>query len=130
MQPKAEKMRVQLLAALQKSREHTAKSAGTDFLAKQRRNFDAYRASFTPAQLAAQGSISHVMTRDGVLQVDDPAGRPLAQIDPSYTQKNPARIHFLVVSMAQQPKTDPNHPWFQASLDALDYVALSKLLSN
>jgi hypothetical protein len=126
----AEKTRTQLLAALQQSRARNAKSGAADLLAKQRSSFDAYRASFTPAQLAAQGSISHAMTRDGVVRVDDPAGTLLAKIDPRYALKNPAGIHIVVVSLAQLPKTDPNYAWFQTSLEALDYTALSKLLSD
>jgi hypothetical protein len=126
----AEKTRTQLLAALQKSRARNAKSGAADVLARQRSAFDAYRASFTPTQLAAQGSISQAMTRDGVVRVDDPAGTPLAKTDPRYSQKNPAGIHIVVVSLSQLPKTDPNHSWFQTSLEALDYTALSKLLRD
>ncbi|MBX3305937.1 MAG: hypothetical protein KF751_07770 [Nitrospira sp.] len=70
------------------------------------------------------------MTRDKVIRVDDPAGKPLARVDPAYTQRDPRRIHVLVVALSPQPKTDPNHVWFKASLEALDYAALGKLLSE
>jgi hypothetical protein len=126
----AEKTRTQMLAALEKSRARSAKAGPDNFLAKQRSAFDAYRASFSPAQLASPGSISHTMLRDGVMRVDDPAGKPLAKLDPRYPMRSSKGIHVIAVSLAPQPKTDPNHAWFHASLEALDVAALEKLLSD
>jgi hypothetical protein len=92
--------------------------------------FDAYRASFTPAQLAAPGTISNSMTRDKVIRVDDPEGKQLAKVNPVYAQRDPRHIHLIVVGLSRQPKTDPNYAWFNASLDALDYAALGNLLNE
>jgi hypothetical protein len=100
------------------------------WMTQQRSAFDAYRTSFTAAQLAAPGTISNSMTRDNVIRVDDPAGKPLAKVDPAYAQRDPQHIHVIVVGLSPQPKTDPNSAWFKASLEALDYTALGKLLSE
>ncbi len=128
----AEKMRRQLLASLEKiQKENKRQSAqATQWMTQQRNAFDAYRASFTAAQLAALGTISNSMTRDKVIRVDDPDGKPLAKVDPAYAQRDPRRIHVIVVGLSPQPKTEPNHVWFKASLEALDYTALGKLLSE
>lgn len=128
----AEKTRTQLLASLKKmradSRRQSAKAA--QWTTQQRNALDAYRASFTPAQLAAPGTISNSLTPDKVIRVDDPAGKPLAKVDPAYTQRDPQHIHLIVVGLSLQPKTDPKSAWFKASLEALDYAALAKLLSE
>ena len=128
----AEKMRTKMLASLETIRTKSARQSGqaAQWMMQQRQAFDAYRASFTPAQLAAPGTISHSMTRDNVIRVDDPAGKPLAKVDPAYAQRDPRRIHLIVVGLSPQPKTDPNSAWFKASLEALDYAALGKLLSE
>ena len=70
------------------------------------------------------------MTPDKVIRVDDPKGKRLAKVDPAYAQRDPRLIHLIVVGLSPQPKTDPNYPWFNASLEALDYTALGKLLSE
>lgn len=128
----AEKTRTQLLASLKKMRvDSTRQSAkAAQWTTQQRNAFDAYRASFTPAQLAMPGTISNSMTPDKVIRVDDPAGKPLAKVDPAYAQRDPQHIHLIVVGLSPQPKTDPNYAWFKASLEALDYAALAKLLSE
>jgi hypothetical protein len=128
----AEKTHTQLLASLEKIRAESARQSGkaAQWMTQQRSAFDAYKASFTAAQLAAPGTISHSMTREKVIRVDDPAGKPLAKVDPAYAQRNPRRIHVIVVGLSPQPKTDPNSAWFKASLEALDYAALGKLLSE
>lgn len=128
----AEKMRTKMLASLKKMRaDSTRQSAkAAQWTTQQRNAFDAYRASFTPAQLAMPGTISNSMTPDKVIRIDDPAGKPLAKVDPAYAQRDPRRIHLIVVGLSPQPKTDPNSAWFKASLDALDYAALGKLLSE
>jgi hypothetical protein len=128
----AEKLRTQLLASLRKMREQNTHQSGraTQWMTQQRSAFDAYKASFTAAQLAAPGTISHSMTRDSVIRVDDPAGKRLAKVDPAYAQRDPRHIHVIVVGLSPQPKTDPNSAWFKASLEALDYTALGKLLSE
>ena len=128
----AEKMRTQMLASLEKMQAERARQSGqaAQWMTQQRQAFDAYRASFTPAQLAAPGTISHSMTRDNVIRVDDPGGKRLAKVDPAYAQRDPRRIHVIVVGLSPQPKTDPNSAWFKAALEALDYAALGKLLSE
>lgn len=128
----AEKMRTQQLASLKKMRaDNTRQSAqAAQWTMQQRNAFDAYRASFTPAQLAMPGTISNSMTPDKVIRVDDPAGKPLAKVDPAYAQRDPQHIHLIVVGLNPQPKTDPNYAWFKSSLEALDYAALAKLLSE
>jgi hypothetical protein len=128
----AEKTRTQMLAALSKMRADSARQSGQaeQWLAQQRRAFDAYRASFTSAQLASPGTLSHLVTRDKVIRVDDPAGKQLARVDPYYAQRDPGRIHLIVVGVGPQPRTAPNHAWHQASLDALDYAALAAVLSG
>ncbi|MFO0701927.1 MAG: hypothetical protein U0236_22150 [Nitrospira sp.] len=62
--------------------------------------------------------------------MDDPESKQLAKIDSAYAQRDPRRIHLIVVGLSPQPKTDPNYAWFNASLEALDYAALGKLLSE
>ncbi len=54
----------------------------------------------------------------------DPRSENLKQYPTPY-------FHFLiVVGLSPQPKNDPNYVWFNASLEALDYAALGKLLSE
>ena len=127
----AEKTRTQLLASVSKMRADRTRQSdkAEQWTTQQRKAFDTYRASFTAAQLAAPGTISHSMTRD-VIRVDDPEGKPLAKVDPAYAQRDPRRIHMIVVGLSPQPKTDPEYEWFNASLAALDYAALGKLLSE
>ena len=126
----AEKMRASLLASLDKTRRAAAQQAeaGTQALARQRAAFDAYRASFGPPQLAAPGTMSGSTTREGVRRVDDPAGRPLARVDPAWAARDLRRVQLIVVSIAPQPRTDPEHAWQQASYEALDFGALARLL--
>jgi hypothetical protein len=128
----AEKMRTQMLASLETMRAKSARQSGqaAQWMTQQRQAFDAYRTSFTPAQLAAPGTISNSMTRDKVIRVDDPAGKPLAKVDPAYAQRDPRHIHLIVVGLSPQPKTDPNYAWFNASLKALNFAALAKLLNE
>lgn len=128
----AEKTRTQLLASLKKMRtDSTRQSAkAMQWMTQQRQAFDAYRTAFTPAQLAMPGTISNSLTPDKVIRVDDPAGKPLAKVDPAYAQRDPRHIHLIVVGLSPQPKADPNYAWFNASLKALDYTALAKLLSQ
>lgn len=125
-------MRTQLLTSLEKMQKEGARRSAqaAQWMTQQRSAFDAYRASFTPAQLAAPGTISNSMTPDNVIRVDDPEGKPLAKVDPAYAQRDPRRIHVIVVGLSPQPKTDPNYAWFNASLEALDYAALGRLLSE
>lgn len=126
----AEKMRADLLATQQKVRASAAKNdaAATQAMTKRRAAFDAYRASLSPEQLAAPGTMSAATTREGALRADDPAGRPLARIDPTFAQRDPKRLHAIVVSVAPQPTTDPEHAWQQSSYEALDFAALAALL--
>jgi hypothetical protein len=126
----AEKTRARMLASLPKMRADAARqsAAAAEATAKRRAAFDAYRASLTPAQLASQGTISGSTTRAGASRVDDPSGRPLARVDPGYAQRDPRKLHLVVVSVAPQPTTDPDHAWQQASYEALDFGALAALL--
>ncbi len=128
----AEKMRRQMLTSLEKMQKEGARQSAqaTQWMTRQRSAFDVYRASFTPTQLATPSTISNSMTPDKVIRVDDPEGKPLAKVDPAYAQRDLRRIHLIVVGLSPQPKTDPNYPWFNASLEALDYAALGKLLSE
>lgn len=128
----AEKARAKMLASLPKMRADSARQTAkaTETMGRRRAAFDAYRASFTTAQLAAPGTISGTTTRDGVLRVDDPAGKPLARVEPGYARRDPKRIHVLTVGVAPQPKTDPEYAWQQASYEALDYAALAALLGE
>lgn len=128
----AEKTRAQLLASLPKMRADAARqsASGSQAIAQRRAAFDAYRASFTTAQLSAPGTISGATTRERVQRVDDPAGRPLARIDPAYSRRDPKRVHVIAVSVAPQPKTDPEYAWQQASYEALDFDALAALLGE
>lgn len=128
----AEKIRRQMLVSLEKMQKEGARQSAqaAQWMTQQRSAFDAYRASFTPAQLAAPGTISNLMTPDKVIRVDDPDGKRLVKVDPAYAQRDPRHIHLIVVGLSPQPKTDPNHARFKASLDALDYAALAKLLSE
>jgi hypothetical protein len=127
----AEKTRAKMLESLPKMRADAARQSarGNEAVAKRRAAFEAYRASLTPAQLAAPGTISGSTTRDGATRIDDPKGRPLARIDPAFASGNPSRIEVIAVSIAPQPKTDPEYAWQQASYEALDYAALARLLN-
>lgn len=128
----AEKTRASMLATLAKLRAEAPRQqakAAAQF-AKRRAAFDAYRASLTPAQRAAPGTISGATTRDGARRVDDPAGTQLARVDPAWAKRDPGRIRLVVVSIAPQPKTDPRYAWQKASQEALDYDALAALLDD
>lgn len=125
-------MRRQMLTSLDKMQKERARQSGqaTQWMTQQRSAFIAYRALFTPAQLATPGTISNSMTPAKVIRVDDPEGKPLAKVDPAYAQRDPRHIHVIVVGLSPQPKTDPNYAWFKSSLEALDHAALGKLLSE
>lgn len=126
----AEKTRANLLASLEKMRASAAKNeaAGAQAVTKQRAAFETYRASLSPAQLAAPGTMSGTTTPEGAVRVDDPGGKPLAKIDPAYARRDPKRLHVIVVSVAPQPTTDPEYAWQQTSYEALDFGALANLL--
>ncbi len=127
----AEKLRAQMLASLPKMRADAERQqgAGAQAIATRRASFDAYRASFTLAQLAAQGYLGSATTADGVtLRVDDAKATPLARIDPAYAARDPSKIHLVTVSLAPQPKTDVDYEWHHASLQALDIAALAALV--
>lgn len=126
----AEKTRTNLLASQEKLRASSAKNeaAATQAITKRRAAFDTYRASLTPEQLAAPGTMSAATTREGAIRADDPAGRPLAKVDPVFSRRDPKRLHVFVVSVAPQPKSDPEYAWQQASYEELDFRALAGLL--
>lgn len=122
-----------MLASLPKMRADSERqqTAGNQAIAKRRASFDAYRASLTPAQLAAQGYSGAATTADGLtLRVDDASGTPLARVDPAYAARNPNQIRLVTVSLAPQPKTDEDYEWHQASLQAVDIAALAALVDD
>lgn len=124
----AEKMRTQLLKSQANLRAESERQ--TALLERRRRALEAYRASFTPAQLSAPTTLSHRIHAEAISRVDDPEGRPLVRMDPQYIGRRADRVHMIVVSIAPQPKTDPEYLWQNASYDALDYGALAALLSR
>jgi ElaB/YqjD/DUF883 family membrane-anchored ribosome-binding protein len=101
----AEKARVQMMAALAKMREQSA------------------RQNARAAELeAARAKVLEEQTKKFVDET------PLAKVDPGYVRRNPNQIHLIVVGLAPQPKTDPEYEWQQASYEALNFAALMALV--
>ncbi len=127
----AEKMRNDMLRMLPKLRSDAAaqNAEGGAMLARYRAEFNAYRASLSPAQLAAPGNHqAGTFSREGVVRSDASQGGLLSRVDPAYASRDPNRIHLLVVGISPHPKASPQYAWAQASYDALDYTALAALL--
>lgn len=118
----------QSMAKMQADAERTTADADR-IHARRRTAFDAYRASFSPAQLAGPATLGTEMSREGVSRVDDPRGRPLVKVDPRQAAGDPARIRLLVVALGGVP-TDEDYAWQVASQQALDYAALAALLDR
>ena len=125
----AEKMRVKMERDLEKMRADEARvhAQSNDAIASTRAEFDAYRASFSAAQLREQATISGQTFRRVVPRVDDPKGRPMVRVNAAEAQRDPGRIRLLVVPQ-YSVATDEDHEWQVASRKALDYAALAALL--
>lgn len=126
----AEKFRAQMLAWLPRMRANQAAqiSSAKAAMTQQRAQFDAYRASLTPAQLSAQARLGGAAPDGHVVRLEHPSGRPLAKIDPDFARRDPGRIHIISVALTASAKTGPGHAWLQSSYEALDFAALAGLL--
>lgn len=100
-----------------------------DAVAGTRAEFDAYRASFSAAQLREPATISGATYRKTVMRVDDPKGRPMVRVNTAVAQRDPGRIKLLVIPQ-YSVATDEDHQWQVASRNALDYAALAALLAK
>lgn len=127
----AEKMRVRMERDLEKMRADEARvhTKSNDAVARTRTGFDAYRASFSAAQLREPATISGEMFRNAVQRVDDPKGRPIVRVDTARAQRDAHRIRLLVIPQ-YSVATDEDHEWQVASRNALDYTALAALLDK
>ncbi|MET0984715.1 MAG: hypothetical protein ABW034_04835 [Steroidobacteraceae bacterium] len=127
----AEKMRVRMERDLEKMRANEARahSQSNDAVAQTRAEFDAYRASFSAAQLREPATLSGATFRKTVQRVDDPKGRPIVRVDTARAQRDPHRIRLLVIPQ-YSVATDEDHQWQVASRQALDYAALAALLEK
>jgi hypothetical protein len=127
----AEDMRVRMERDIAKMRADEAHvhAKSNDAVAGARAEFDAYRASFSAAQLREPATISAATYRKTVMRVDDPKGRPIVQINAALAQRDPGRIKLLVIPQ-YSVATDEDHVWQVASRNALDYAALAALLEK
>jgi hypothetical protein len=127
----AEDMRVRMERDIAKMRADEARvhAKSNDAVAGTRAEFDAYRASFSAAQLREPATISGAAYRKTVLRVDDPKGRPIVRVDTAAAQRDPGRIKLLVIPQ-YSVATDEDHQWQVASRNALDYAALAALLEK
>jgi len=127
----AEKMRADMLRKLPKLHSDAARqTADADaLLARHRAELTSYRASLTPAQLAAPGNHqAGTWARAGLVRAEDSQGGFMSSVDPAYPRRDPNRIHLLMVAISPHPKASPQYAWAQASYAALDYTALAALL--
>lgn len=127
----AEKMRDDMLSKLPKMRADAARQAadGEALLSGHRAELTSYRASLTPAQLAAPGNHqAGTWARAGLVRAEDSQGGLMSRVDPAYASRDPNRIHLLMVAISPHPKASPQYAWAQASYAALDYAALAALL--
>jgi hypothetical protein len=127
----AEDMRVRMERDIAKMRADEARvhAKSNDAIADTRAEFDAYRASFSAAQLREQATISAAVHRKTVMRVDDPKGRPIVRVNTAVAQSDPGRIKLLVIAQ-NSVATDEDHQWQVASRNALDYAALAALLEK
>jgi hypothetical protein len=127
----AEDMRVRMERDIAKIRADEARvhAKSNDAVAGTRTEFDAYRASFSAAQLREQATISGAVYRKTVMRVDDPKGRPIARVNTAIAERDPGRIKLLVIPQ-YSVATDEDHQWQVASRNALDYAALGALLER
>jgi hypothetical protein len=127
----AEDMRVRMERDIAKMRADEARvhAKSNDAVAGIRAEFDAYRASFSAAQLRESATISGAVYRKTVMRVDDPKGRPMVRVNTALAQRDPGRIKLLVIPQ-NSVATDEDHQWQVASRKALDYAALAALLEK
>jgi len=127
----AEDLRVRMERDIAKMRADEARvhAKSNDAVAGTRAEFDAYRASFSAAQLREQSTISGAVYRKTVMRVDDPKGRPIVRVDAAAAERDPGRIKLLVIPQ-NNVATDEDHQWQVASRNALDYAALAALLEK
>jgi hypothetical protein len=127
----AEDMRVRMERDIAKMRADEARvhSKSKDAVAGTRAEFDAYRASFSAAQLREPATISGAVYRKTVMRDDDPKGRPMVRVNTALAQRDPGRIKLLVIPQ-NSVATDEDHQWQVASRNALDYAALAELLEK
>jgi hypothetical protein len=127
----AEDLRVRMERDIAKMRADEARvhAKSNDAVAGTRAEFDAYRASFSAAQLREQSTISGAVYRKTVMRVDDPKGRPIVRVDAAAAERDPGRIKLLVIPQ-NSVATDEDHQWQVASRNALDYAALAALLEK
>lgn len=127
----AEQMRARMERDLEKTRrdETRVHAQTSDAVARTRSAFDAYRASFPPAQLQEPATISSQMYLDAVPRVDDPQGRAIVYVDESRAKRDPGRVTLLVIPQ-YSVATDEDHAWQVASRAALDHAALASLLGK
>lgn len=125
----AENMRARMERDIERLRrdEARAHSQSNSAVAGTRTAFAAYRASLTPARLREPATISNTLFRNAVPRVDDPAGRPIVQVNTARALRSPGRISLLVIPQ-YSVATDEDHPWQVASRNALDYAAIAALL--
>ena len=127
----AEDMRVRMERDIAKMRADEARvhAKSNDAVAGTRAEFDAYRASFSTAQLREQSTISGAVYRKTVMRVDDPKGRPIVRVNTVGAERDLGRIKLLVIPQ-NSVATDEDHQWQVASRNALDYAALAALLEK
>jgi len=127
----AEDMRVRMERDIAKMRADEARvhAKSNDAVAGTRAEFDAYRASFSAAQLREPATISGAVYRKTVMRVDDPKGRPMVRVNTAVAERDPGRIKLFVIPQ-NSVATDEDHPWQVASRNALDYAALAALLEK
>jgi hypothetical protein len=127
----AEDMRVRMERDIAKMRADEARvhAKSNDAVAGTRAEFDAYRASFSAAQLREPATISGAVYRKTVMRVDDPKGRPMVRVNTAVAQRDPGRIKLFVIPQ-NSVATDEDHQWQVASRNALDYAALAALLEK
>lgn len=127
----AEKMRARMERDIERIRRDEARafSQSNDAVTGTRTAFDAYRASFSAAQLRGPATISSELFRNTVPRIDDPEGRPIVLVNTARAQRNPRSINLLVIPQ-NSVATDEDHEWQVASRNALDYQAISALLDR
>jgi hypothetical protein len=127
----AGKMRARMERDLERLRadEARAHSMSNESVARTRSAFDAYRASFSAAQLKAPATLSGELFQGAVPRVDDPKGRPIVKVSTSVAQRTPGSIRLLVIPQ-YSVATDEDHEWQVASRNALDYEAIAALLDK
>jgi hypothetical protein len=108
----AEDMRVRMERDIAKMRADEARvhAKSNDAVASTRAEFDAYRASFSAAQLREPATISGAVYRKTVMRVDDPKGRPMVRVNTAVAERDPGRIKLLVIPQ-NSVATDEDHQW-------------------